>query len=326
MNLGNAGKYAWSVGGAFVLVVILWLAGVIEDFGLGITLAALMLGLAWITAFMPTTWTGARKTAIFFVIFIGVCGFIVPTFVRIFLPWDIQMAWKTSELAGRMKIIRLLHDPDALGRHAHETYCRHANRVLTTGYKSEVAQTLGELKKLEDNNGAALGVLITLEKPVEHMTIDEIVEKSRNEKLDPVVRYHNLQRLLQEQRKNAVVAYKNCLDSGPKNKTGTQKQKEREEREARQEAEAGHTHSVKDISKDVADKLSPEQKAAVDRTFAKIMASPRNTVMVIAGFVALVALCVSGRYGSTKRYQKSDRWWWIMITALAFLGLVWWFF
>jgi len=138
---GNAKKWMWVVTGSVVGIFLLWAADVIQDFGIGITVAAFVLLLELARSFLPQDFKKMHGAIAAIMIFTVTSAFVVPAFVRIFMPVSVQRAWRTSSIATRMRVISWIYDPEALARYAHEEHCRAENHRLSEGEGSEIGKT-----------------------------------------------------------------------------------------------------------------------------------------------------------------------------------------
>ncbi len=88
MNSGTAGKYATSVGGAFLLVVLMKITGV-QEFWFGLQIATLILVLAWIITLLPATSKGIKTTMMVVIAIIALIAFVVPIMIAMTMPYSL---------------------------------------------------------------------------------------------------------------------------------------------------------------------------------------------------------------------------------------------
>jgi hypothetical protein len=154
--------------------------------------------------------TRTKKAGVVLICVVSLCVFVVPAFIRILMPKDVQRAWETSKVASYTKLTTWLYKPSARVTRVVEELCRIENDRLTNGGdKSEVGKTLAQIRELVENQGANLGLLTSIRAYPQKMTIDELLALRKSTK--PIDQYYALQRILQIQRVNAEIKYAQCL-------------------------------------------------------------------------------------------------------------------
>ncbi len=310
MNSGNAGKYLWSVGAAFALVVLMWFTDV-QEFWFGLTIATIILVMAWVTIIVPQK--QAKNWLMTAIAILAIFAFILPVILRLTMHPHVNRAWRTSSIASRLRITSWLYDPSALARQAHEEHCRDENERLTNGGAgSEIGATLSEIERLVAEN-PNMGLLTTLQKPRAEMTLDEILALQTSDK--PVQRYNALQRTLQIQRENATTVYERCLDSGPKpvkvQKEGTAGQN------TTTGQGASHKHELKDL--DISSDIKKLKEQVPDITLREVGENSKFFLLCVAGIMFVLAVL----FAVVRLHTAVKVFWYGMIFVLIVVFALW---
>ncbi|TSC61530.1 MAG: hypothetical protein G01um101448_951 [Parcubacteria group bacterium Gr01-1014_48] len=295
--MSTAGKkYAVVVVISITIVLLLAATKAILDVWFGLMALTVLLALGWIVSILPDEMIRTKKAVIVLISVVSLYVFILPAFIRILMPEDVQRAWKTSSIGRSTKLATWLYDPDARARHNLEELCRVENKRLTSGHKdSEIGRTMGEIRKLVETHGAKLEVLTNIRTYPKNMTLDELLAMQKSEKA--VDQYHAWQGILQIQRNNARAKYDWCMGEIPK--------------------PDGQQSGTGAGDKKVVDSLTTLKKKLPNITWKEIWGDTVPTLFSLAGIFLVLGIVSAFMW-----FNKTSNLFWRLAVVSAFAGFV----